>query len=175
MDMEKTLAASREIDVILGVCNYVQQSEEELNKLIELILKGEKKVGERASWVLTKLADTHPELISPYLNKLLSHLKNSANETINRNIIRCLENIDPEKTDQDLAFEICYQYFENKSNPIAVRVFAMSFLSKIALKYPEFREELILLIEDEMPYASPAFKSRGMKVLKLLKTPSGRH
>lgn len=52
---------------------------------------------------------------------------------------------------------------------IAVRVFAMTVLANLAKQLPELKNELIPLIEDQLPYGSAAFISRGRKLLKELK------
>ncbi|GHN02752.1 hypothetical protein WSM22_42410 [Cytophagales bacterium WSM2-2] len=57
----------------------------------------------------------------------------------------------------------------DKKEPVAVRVFSMTVLGNLAVKVPELRNELIPLIEDQMPYVSAGFVSRGRKVLKQLK------
>jgi len=58
---------------------------------------------------------------------------------------------------------------ENKKEPIAIRVFAMTVLANLADTYPEIKGELIAVIEDQMPYGSAGFISRGKKILKKLK------
>jgi hypothetical protein len=58
----------------------------------------------------------------------------------------------------------------NTKQPIAVRVFSMTVLCNLAGKLPELKNELIPLIEDQMPYGSAGFISRGRKVLKDLKS-----
>ena len=44
----------------------------------------------------------------------------------------------------------------------------MDVLFNITKKFPELREELRLSIEDQMPFGSAGFLSRGTKILKLL-------
>ena len=42
----------------------------------------------------------------------------------------------------------------------------MTVLYNITLKIPELADELKIIIEDQMPYGSAGFKSRGKKILK---------
>jgi hypothetical protein len=51
-------------------------------------------------------------------------------------------------------------------DPIAIKVFSMTVLFNISKNVPEFRDELAIIIEDQMPYGSAGFKSRGKKTLK---------
>jgi hypothetical protein len=45
----------------------------------------------------------------------------------------------------------------------------MTVLANLAKKLPELKNELVPLIEDQMPFGSAGFISRGRKVLKELK------
>ena len=60
---------------------------------------------------------------------------------------------------------ICFSFLQNPKEPIAVRVFSMTVLAQIAKKQPGLKKELTLMIEDQLPYAGPAFRSRARKVL----------
>jgi hypothetical protein len=44
----------------------------------------------------------------------------------------------------------------------------MTTLSRVIREYPELQNELKIIIEDELPYAKPAFRSRGLRTLKEL-------
>jgi hypothetical protein len=44
----------------------------------------------------------------------------------------------------------------------------MTVLLNIVKYVPELKEELKIIIEDQMPYASAGFQSRGKKTLKAL-------
>ena len=46
----------------------------------------------------------------------------------------------------------------------------MSVLLKIVRRYPELKQELKQLIEDQMPFGSAGFVSRGKRVLKALES-----
>jgi hypothetical protein len=49
---------------------------------------------------------------------------------------------------------------------VAIRVFSMTVLANVIEDQPDMRRELKLILEDQLPYGSSAFKSRGNKVLK---------
>lgn len=63
---------------------------------------------------------------------------------------------------------LCYDLLNNNAEPIAVRVFAMSVLARLAKEWPELSNELLPVIERNLPYASPAFISRVRKIKKEL-------
>jgi hypothetical protein len=90
-------------------------------------------------------------------------------DAVKRNVVRLLQFIEIPKQLQGLTADICFRFFHNKREPIAVRVFSMTVLSNLAKKLPELKNELIPLIEDQLPYGSAGFISRGRKVLRELK------
>jgi hypothetical protein len=65
---------------------------------------------------------------------------------------------------------ICFGYLSDPKEPIAVRVFSMTVLANMAKENPELKNEIIPIIEDQLPFGSAGFRSRGTKVLKILKS-----
>ena len=51
----------------------------------------------------------------------------------------------------------------NIKEPVANKIFAMTVMYKIGAPYPELLSELKTIIETQMPYEKPGFKSRGRK------------
>ena len=50
--------------------------------------------------------------------------------------------------------------------PVAIKAFSLTVLQKLAKKYPEIIPEIKLIIEEQLPHQSAAFKSRAKKFLK---------
>lgn len=73
----------------------------------------------------------------------------------------------PEELQGTLA-GICFKYLAAKES-VAIRVFSMTVLANLAQQQPDLRNELCLLLEDQLPYASPAFTVRANKLLPKLK------
>lgn len=107
-------------------------------------------------------------MITPYLGKILVKLrKPDVTDAVKRNTVRLLQFIDIPRKYQGAVAELCFQYLENKKEAVAIKVFSMTVLSKIAEDKPELRNELNIIIEDQLPYATSAFVSRAKKILKL--------
>jgi hypothetical protein len=155
------------------VVKYVGESPARFAELVRVFLKGPYRVTQRAAWPLSFCVESHPDLVTPHLRVLLKNLKKEGqHDAVKRNTMRLLQFIDIPKSLQGEAANACFDLLSNAKEPIAVRVFAMTVLANIALKQPELRNELIPMIEDQMPYGSAAFVSRGRKTLKLLKSKS---
>ncbi len=151
------------------IIRYIGDDQKKFDDLISLFLKGEYRVTQRAGWPLSYIAIEHPHLISKHLKKLLVNLdKPGLHNAVLRNTLRLLQFVKIPKSLQGLAAETCFRLFNDKKQPIAIHVFAMSVLGNLSVEYPELKQELILGIEEQMPYASAGYKSRAKKVLKLI-------
>lgn len=123
---------------------------------------------QRAAWVVSHCADKYPELIEPYIEPMILNLKKNITVAVQRNTLRVLQEREmPDSIIGDAA-DICFKILESAKEPIAVKVFAMTLLANICKKVPELKNELKILIEDQLPYGSAGFKSRANKILKKL-------
>ncbi|MEN7551007.1 hypothetical protein AAG747_24005 [Rapidithrix thailandica] len=139
-------------------------------ELIEVFLCDEYRVTQRASHVLSECADRHPQLIAPYLKKLLLNLQNPVHNAVKRNTFRVLQDFDLPDDEEilSLAAEVGFATLQSNKEAVATKAFAMTVLGNVCKKVPELTQELKIIIEDQMPYGSPGFVARGKKVLKTL-------
>jgi hypothetical protein len=47
-----------------------------------------------------------------------------------------------------------------------VKAYSIQILQNIARKFPELKQELVQVVQDRMEFETPAFRSRGKRVLK---------
>lgn len=108
-------------------------------------------------------AEAHPELVAPYLEKMLDNLNQPVHDSVKRNTIRTFQDIDiPEKL-QGKAADICFNFLCSKDETIGVKVFSMTVIHNLSKQHPD-----LVAIEEQLPYSSAGFKSRGSKILKEL-------
>jgi hypothetical protein len=75
---------------------------------------------------------------------------------------------------QGQIMDIAFCFLRDKRETIAVKVFAMTVLENLSVDSPELGQELRIIIEDQLPYAGPAFRSRASKILKRLSLAQSR-
>jgi hypothetical protein len=168
LDIKKELLKEHSKAQAVKISNYIGDDPEKFNQLITLFLADEYRVTQRAAWVVSHCADQYPKLIEPHLEQLILNLKNQVHVAVKRNTVRVLQDVEiPEELLGETA-DICFNLMQSGEETIAVKVFAMTVLGNICVKFPELKNELIPLIEDQMPYGSAGFKSRGKKILKNL-------
>lgn len=109
-------------------------------------------------------------MVIPHLKVILNYLKKPGiHDAVKRNTMRLLQFIDIPKRYQGQVAGICFGYLQDAKEPVAIKAFSMTVLASIARQNPDLRQELAIVIEDQLPYGSPAFVSRGRKVLKEIK------
>lgn len=152
------------------IVDFIGSDQKRFSLLVDAFLNSEYRITQRAAWPLSYSVKKHPELIKPHLKKIITNLKKpKIHDAVKRNTVRFLQFIEIPKSLHGITLDNCFKLLQDKKEPIAIKVFSMTVLGNLALEYPELKGELIAIIEDQMPYGSAGFISRGKKVLKLLK------
>ena len=153
----------------MRVTEYACASPKRFKELIDCFLCDEYRVAQRAAWSVSWAARSKPALIKPYIKHLVAQLeKTDVHNAVIRNSVRILEYIDiPEEHHGD-AMNACFSLIEKPGTPAAIKAFSLTTLYKLSQFYPDIKPELKLIIEERMDTETPAFKSRGKKILKEL-------
>ena len=169
MDLRRTLEREHSKPAVNKIVRYVGDSREKFSELLDIFLEGPYRITQRAAWPLTYCAEAHPEIVKGKLGILLRYLeKENIHDAVRRNTIRMLQFVEIPANLHGRVASICLTYLKDNKQPVAIRVFSMTVLGRLAESYPELRQELRVMIEDHLPYAQPAFISRGRKILKAL-------
>lgn len=152
------------------IVTYVGNDQERFSVLVDAFLNSEYRITQRAAWPLSYSVKKHPNLIEPHLKNIITNLKKpNLPDAVKRNTVRFLQFIEIPKSLHGIALDNCFKLLQDKKEPIAIKVFSMTVLANLVNEYPELKRELIDIIEDQMPYGSAGFISRGKKVLKQLR------
>ena len=172
MNLEETILKEHSKKQCDKIVKWVGNNQEKFNELFHLFLNSEYRVTQRAAWPLSYCAIAHPELMKANYEKLLNNLnKPVLHNSIKRNTVRLLQAVDiPTKYDGSVM-EICFKYLESPDEAVAIKAFSLTVLGKLAKKYPEIIPEIKLMIEEQLPHQSAAFKSRAKSFMKSF--PSG--
>ncbi len=167
MDIRTSLVNKYSKANTMQIVAYIDNDQARFDELIEVLLGGDKELEKRAAWVLGHSAKHCPKLADKHFQTFIDKLKEpDVGDATKRNILRVWEFLDiPEEHIGEIA-DICFDFLMSMKEPIAIKVFSMTVLYNITQKIPELKNELRLLIEDQMPYGSAGFKSRGRRILK---------
>ena len=169
LNLTQELAGGHSKAIIQKVAGYIGNDQNRFNSLIIIFLQNDAKITPRAAWALSQCVENHPALIQPHFNALLKMLaKPQVHDSVKRNSMRLLQFVDIPKRYQGAVAEAGFRLMDPKE-AIAVRVFSMTVLANIARLQPALKNELSIIIEDQLPYSSAAYQSRAKKILKELK------
>jgi len=167
MNLKETILKEHSKEQCNKIVQWVGNNEERFNELFHLFLNSEYRITQRAAWPLSNSAIAHPEFMKGNFGKLLSNLKKAnLHNSIKRNTVRLLDAIEIPVKYEGRIMEICFTYLESPGEAVAVKAFSIGILGKLAKKYPEIIPEIKLMIEEQLPHQSAAFKSRSKAFMK---------
>ena len=140
-------------------------------KLFEYSHSSDKKLAFRASWTISKVCDKFPEIIYPYLSRIVETLSNIDNESALRSFLRIISFSDLEKIDSrqhGVLADFCFNVLKSGFSAIAVKAYSMEILYRLSLIYPEIANELSTSIRILLEDGSAGISSRGRMILKKL-------
>jgi len=167
MDIGEALQAEHSKRNTTAIVEYIGGDPERFAELMKIFFEGEYRPTQRAAWPMSVCVEQHPELISPYLSKLVDQLTRSdVHDAVKRNIVRLLQYIDiPEKL-RGKVYSHCVDLIDDTGEPVAVRAFALTVAIKIAAGETALLDELRLIAKAHLPHTSVAFHKRAGQILR---------
>ena len=144
----------------------VIKSESHFTTLLQLALHEKEPVAWRASWILDGSDEKKPGLARKYIPKIVKALPGLESKGTLRSLLRLLSRHDIPEEEQGLLIDLCFSYLVSELYPVAVKAHAMQIIYNHVLLYPELKNELIAVIEDQADNNSVGFKARGNILLK---------
>jgi hypothetical protein len=149
------------------IVTYIGNDKKRFAALMKLFFTGEYRVTQRAAWPMSNIVRKHPELITPYLAKLISKLSNpSEGDAVLRNIVRLLQSVQIPKKLHGKVMTICFDFIQSNETAIAIKAFSLSILQNLSKQYPEIIPEVKTIIEERWELETAAFRSRAKNFLR---------
>lgn len=142
---------------------------EGITELMLLFQGKNQHISNYAGWIISYLGENNQQLIKKHLPIIIKKLENDDNNSaLIRNVFRTLQFVDIPQKYEGYVLTKGFEFLNNNNSPIAVKVFAMTVVFNLSVKYPEIQKELKLSLENQLEHASAGFKSRATKILKKL-------
>jgi 8-oxo-dGTP diphosphatase len=147
-----------------------------LGKLLDYSFSDDRKLAFRASWTLSKVHDKIPEIVVPYLNRLIESLNNIDNESVQRSFLRIVSLSDlnlVSARNQGILADHCFRMMKSGFSAIAIKAYSMEIIYQLTKIYPELANELsatVNMLDGEIPAGVLA---RARIILKKLAAGSG--
>ncbi len=151
------------------VAAYIGKDRRRIANLMGLFFSDEYRVVQRASQVVSMICDRQPDMMEPWLEKMVDHLHENSIDAVRRNVLRTFQKSVIPEVSEGRLFDLSLGYMKSIDSPIAVKVFSMTVARRICEKYPELAVEVIPLIENLVrENYSTGTVNRGQKELNKL-------
>ena len=149
------------------IVNWVGTNQHRFNQLFHFFLQDENTVAQRAAWALSYCVEMHPGLVKHKLGLLIANLQKPAlHDAVKRNSLRILQFVDIPKKYHGQAMDTCFRLVAAPREAVAIKAFSLAVLGRLATIYPEIVPEIKLLMTQQLPNHTPAFKSKARHLLK---------
>jgi hypothetical protein len=169
MDIKREILKRHSLHQARKVADYVGDNPARFKSLLQVFLDGPFRITQMAAWPLNFCVEANPDLIKPYFPVIFKTLdRTDIHNAVKRNILRMLQFTAVPVGYHGKLAERAFTFLQDHKEPVAVKVFAMTLLADLAVSQPDLKPELRIMIEDQLPYSSPAFVSRARKLMKNL-------
>jgi hypothetical protein len=168
MDLRSEILAEHSRTQSLRIAKWIGTNADRFNQLLQLFLRDEYRVVQRSAWVVRLVAEKHPALLAPHLPAIAGSIEaEDAPVAVKRNVLGVLQNISIPETLHGPVMNSCFRFLEDPLETVAVKSFSMTVLANLAKDYPEIKNEIRLLVEDQLENnPTPGIRSKARKVLK---------
>src|SRR5262245_61227601 len=166
MDIRQALVAEHSKRQTMAIVEFIGDDARRFAELMKIFFAGEYRLAQRAAWPMNYCAERHPELIRPYLPKLLDCLeREDMHVAVKRNVVQLLQYIEIPRRLTGRVYSHCVDLIDEPREPVAVRAFAITVAARIAKSEPALLNELRLIVSKHLPHASAAFRVRAREVM----------
>ncbi|MCE7044177.1 hypothetical protein [Dyadobacter sp. CY312] len=154
----------------IAIAEYASSSDERFRELINCFLSDNGRLAQRAAWSVSWAARKKPDMVQPYIGSLVNQLgRSDVHNAIVRNSLRVLEDIEIPEIYHAQLLNTCFDFIQKRETAIAIKAFSLHVLFNLTKFYPEIKNELKLIIQENIEFETAAFRSRGKKILAKLK------
>lgn len=170
MDLNEEIDKEHSKAQMARIAGWIGRDVSRLDQLMHILHTGTYRDLQRASWVISMIAEKHPEILYPYLPSLIKCLdREGIPVALKRNVIRILQFMPVPLECHGNVVQKCFGFLEDPGETVAVRCFSMTVLARLGALYPEISGELKVLLSYLMEEeGSAGFRSRSLRTLKAL-------
>jgi len=149
------------------VVQEISRNPKLFSQVFEALLQADPVLRMRAADAIEKATVMHPDFLQHYKRRILQKVAAVDQQEVRWHVAQMLPRLRLTPTERDRAVSILFAYLEDKSS--IVRTCAMQSLADIALQDPRLEVRFMPLLEHLTATGSPAMRSRGRKLLAVLR------
>jgi hypothetical protein len=168
MDIRGVLISGHSRALTTSIVRYIGADAKKFKVLTDIFFGGDPRLTQRSAWPMSDIGINEPQLVLPYLAKLLDALDdNEAHPAVPRNILRVLQFVEVPEKHCSRLLDQCFSFIRGGSAPVAVRACAITVASNICNRFPDLRSEFVILLNDISAHPqTPAIRQRVKLALK---------
>lgn len=168
-ELEKALSGKMHRALIQELIDWTLLSKQHFKLVMYFFTCDYDKLDQRAAWVMSEVLLQKPEWVAPYWQIMLAAIEDAKRHpAVRRNVFRAWQEMRLPDEVLGPAVECIFPVVRDPNQDIAVRAFGLSILANACRSYPELAGEVVLLIEDILPFASAGLRNRCNKIRKKL-------
>ena len=149
------------------IAEWIGANQERFDKLMRILIEGDFRIAQRASWPFSIAAINRPGLITNHFERIIENVKRTdINNGVRRNTLSVFVYGSIPDSFEGEIMDLCFNFLLDPTETTAIKSACLGILEKLIRKYPEILPELSIIIEDQLPYAEISFKSKATKILK---------
>jgi hypothetical protein len=145
--------------------SYIVERKIPLPDLQDLI-HAEKPVAMRFSWLLGGICELQPSVVYPSVTYFFSKRHEIQIVNFNRSLAKMFWLAGVPLEIEGEAIDEMVKWLLDPKTIVSTKAYALSALYELTHKYPELKNEIKLVIEDQLDKNTIAFRKRAEKVLK---------
>jgi hypothetical protein len=166
MDIRQALMDEHSRRQTMAIAEFIGDDARRFAELMKIFFDGECRLTQRAAWPMSYCAERRPELIRPYLPKLIDYLKREdMRDAVKRNVVRLLQYVEIPRRLEGKVYSHCVDLIDDAYEPVAVRAFALTVAARVAKSEPDLMNELRLIVRKHLPHTTAAFQKRAREIL----------
>jgi hypothetical protein len=148
--------------------SFMNNNPDQFEAAISIALSTNQPQAWRAAWLLNHCVSDNDDRIIPHIPQFISTLKERA-DGHQREFMKILEHMVIDDAMEGVLFDECMNLWENIGKTPSVRIVAFRTLVNMAKKYPELKNEIVLLTQDHYTESlSPGIKNSCNRAIKKL-------
>ncbi len=167
--LKKSLDNARHAKDIQTIAQRCVDHPEDFDFLIEAMTHKDTQTSSRAAWAMSHAVQISPAILEKKQHIRLIEIADKAiSGSLKRNIMRAWQSVElPSGFIYEIA-DLALRFLGNPKEDVAVKAFSITVLQNCLKQIPELKEEVLFLIEKEMPHATAAFVVRAGKFQKFV-------
>ncbi len=122
----------------------------------------------RSADSVEKITALYPEFLEPYKTTIIEEVAPIDQQEVRWHVAQMVPRLELRGTEVNEVFDILLGYLDDDSK--IVKTFSMQALADLAQQHAELIPQVTQILEEQTRTGSPAMKSRGRKLLVMLRT-----